>query len=169
MTNELLTVVTATLGDSCRRLDIFLGELRRFTRLDYRHIVCDDGTPDPEEVEKQKEVCAQHKVEHIRHPGPEHGVSFNLNFALEQVETPWVFILEDGLRASQGWLECAVSFLEQVHQKPVCGYEVGMAGTTGLQDWMFALEPAIPTQYTAMDFLHRNYWETVQDFYGDWN
>lgn len=168
MPNDLLTVVTTTVGDSADRLDVLLGELRRFTKIPFRHIVCDDGTPIPDQARRQKEVCARHGAEHFVHPGPEYGVSFNLNYAFEQVRTPWAYQLEDGLRASAGWLETALDFLEQVHERSFLGYEIGLIGTEGMEDWQLGMAGVIPSSYTARDFLDLHP-GTRADFYGDWN
>jgi len=52
-----ITVVTCTLGDSASRLRVFLQDLHRFTKLKFRHIVCDDGTLNPTHREMQESVC----------------------------------------------------------------------------------------------------------------
>lgn len=163
--NDLITVATPTIGDTAWRLDIFFEELKRFTKMPYRHILCDDGTASDEAVENQKKVCHKHGVEHFDNPGP-YGVSYNLNYLFEKCNTPWIFLVEDGLRPGAGWLESAMSFVEQVDQKSFEGHEVGMVGTSHIQDWTLAMAGGIPSEHSVMDFFR----QTVRDdFYANWN
>ncbi len=48
MTNSLIEIATCTLGPSSRRLDTYLGELRRMTAVPFRQVVVDDGSDDPD-------------------------------------------------------------------------------------------------------------------------
>jgi hypothetical protein len=169
--SDLLTVVTPTVGNSADRLNTFLSELRRFTKLPFRQIVSDDGTLSEEVVSQQKKVCANFDVPHLDNPPP-YGVSFNLNHAFTHVRTPWAFLLEDGLRPSMDWLEAAVEFLSMVAYRTFRGHEVGMVGCASIQDWMLCLGGGMPGHRVMGVFSQgdRTCWaEPWNDGYWCWN
>lgn len=170
MSNDLITVCTATLGlRSWERLYVLLPELRKFTSIPYRHLLSDDGTLSEEAVKRQRRECEINGVEHYDNPGP-YGVSFNLNFLLDKVTTPWCYLVECGLRPSHGWLEAAYAFIEQIHGKQFAGHEVGMVGTSHLQDWCLRLGGAVPTSIPVMDWWTHPPDEVRQQFYQQgWN
>lgn len=163
MTTDKLTVVTATFGDSGGRLARLCSELRKFTKLPYKHIVCDDGTLDPKALRLQQDMCCLHHATWLQNPGPTWGVSYNLNYALSHVETPWAMLVEDGVRPSYGWLEAALSFIDKIGERKWRDLKVGMAGTTHIQDWVLAAvnNEADPVRvYDGLD---------LEKFNGDWN
>src|ERR1700691_1857671 len=124
MTTDLVTVCTATLGDSYKHLGRSLEELRRFTKLPFRQIVSDDGSSNPDDQMRQRGVCERFGAEWTENPGPTYGISYNLNWLCEKVKTPWVFIIEDAVRPSMGWLETAMDALERVGLKTWNGRKV---------------------------------------------
>lgn len=172
MTNDLITVCTATLGNSSwERLRVLLPELRRFTCISYCHIVSDDGTINDEAVQLQRQVSLDNNAFHYVNPGP-YGVSFNLNFLLEKVKTPWAYLVECGLRPSMGWLEAAYAFIDQIHGKKFAGHEIGMVGVTHLQDWCCRLGGATPADASVMDWWQSNRPQSHiahDQFWGNWN
>ncbi len=166
--SELLTVVTPTIGDSCQRLAILFRELRQYTRLPFQQIVSDDGTSLDRDLFNQHKVCAQYGVKWTENPGPVYGVSFNLNHVFEKVQTPWAYLLEDGLRPSWGWLEVAEDFIRQIGSKEWHGRRVGMAGFSSLQDWILRMGGAIPSSLLIMQWWEQHR-DCAADFMGGWN
>ncbi len=168
---DLLTVVTCTVGDSAGRLEHLLAELRRFTRLPFRQVVCDDGTISEESVRKQREIVSRWAgAQWVQNNGPVWGIAHNLNHAMLFVDTPWVFLVEDGLRPSRGWLEAALSAIERIGSRTWCGRKVGMIGTSSMQDWQLALGGAIqPATMCPRDFFMHQNDKVIDEFYGPWN
>jgi hypothetical protein len=139
MTVDDITVVTPTVGDSAGRLGILCAEMRRYTALPFKQIVCDDGTISPEQHEIRVSLIKHHGFEYFIHPGPTWGISYNLNYALSQVKTPWAFLIEDGVRPGWCWLEVAVDWLNKVGSKTFAGLPVGCGGMSSIQDWNVAM------------------------------
>ncbi len=174
MSSDLLTVVTCTIGDSCGHLNRTMVDLHAFTSLSFRHIVSDDGTKDIAQKSRQREVTLSHGGEWTENPGPVWGVSYNLNHALSLVRTPWVLLVEDGLRPGWGWLETAVDAIERIGQRQWPCHPVGMMGTASLQDWHLAMAGALPTSLTFHDFIDKSSHECYSAFWGgeqwpNWN
>ncbi len=175
MTRDLLTVVTTTMSDSCGRLNRTMLDLRTFTCLPFHQIVCDDGTIDLGQRDRQRDVTLSYAdTEWYTNPGPIWGISYNLNYAFSKVKTPWVLLVEDGLRPGLGWLETAVDAIEQIGLKRWRGCEVGMMGTTSFEEWHLAMAGVLPTSLSVMDFLHRRSSECYSAFWGgaqwpNWN
>lgn len=175
--NDQITVVTCTIGDSAGRLEHLLAELRRFTSIGrrftsipFRQIVSDDGTLNAELVKKQQAICGRYPdCLWTQNGGPTWGISYNFNWALKYVDTPWAFLIEDGVRPSFGWLETALDFIAKIGEKKWGGYPVGMAGCTHLQDWTLAMAGMIkPNILSVMDFF-RGHPLAYDHFYGPWN
>jgi hypothetical protein len=140
MNTDLITVVTATFGNSCSHLNRVLQEERKFTKLPFTQIVSDDGTISEDTKRRQREVVYQYPDCHwTENPGPTYGVSYNLNWVCEQVKTPWAFVVEDSVRTGQGWLETAMDALEKVGLRKWHGHEVGAIGmASSFENWHLA-------------------------------
>lgn len=165
----MITVVTCTIGDSAGRLSVLLYELPRFTTMNYRHIVCDDGTLSQDLLRLQQDVCKEYAhVQWMSNAGPTWGISYNFNYALDQVTTPWALLCEDGFRPSMHWLETACDAIEKIGSRTWNGRRVGMMGMSTLEDWTLAAGRAIDTDLTPMDFL-RQAPMSYEHFYGGWN
>jgi hypothetical protein len=176
MTSDLITVVTATLGDSYKHLGRQLDELRRFTRLPFAQIVSDDGSSDPNDQMRQWDVCNQFGATWCENPGPTYGISYNLNHLCEQVKTPWAFVIEDAVRPSMGWLETAMDALEKVGMHTWNGRKVGAIGmTTSFEAWHLACAKVMPAELGLADYFAKHSQDTYDIFYGspdhpgDWN
>ncbi len=171
---DLLTVITPTIGDASGHLNRAMIDLRQFTSIPFRQIVSDDGTLDAAAALRQAEVCAANGALWTVNPGPTYGVSYNLNHAMRFVETPWAFILEDGLRAGYGWLETAIDAIKRIGRHSWMGHSVGMMGTSSFDDWHLALAGVLPTDRPWQDFAKRSDAETYSAFWGgekwpNWN
>ncbi len=153
--NSFVTVATCTLGDSAARLEILLSELRRFTDVPFRQVVCDDGTIDEDAKALQRAVCEKYNAEWCETQGGVYGISYAWNTALDRVETPWVFCVEDGLRPGYGWLETALDAVQRIGDQPWGPHErrVGMMGTSHIQDWNLGMAGVWPG-VSAMDVFH---------------
>jgi hypothetical protein len=170
VTSDLITVVTCTLGDSCAHLSRCLTELRQFTKLPFRQIVSDDGTAHPDVRRRQKEVCHAHGAEWTENPGPVFGISYNLNYVFEQVKTPWVFLIEDAVRPSWGWLETALDALERVGLRTWNGRPVaGIGLTTSFENWHLACAKVLPTDLGINDFFGKYSQACYDAFWGSAN
>jgi hypothetical protein len=166
MTQELITVVTGTLGDSCSHLSRVLTEMRQFTRLPFRQIVSDDGTADPDVKRRQRAVCEAHEAEWVENPGPTFGISYNLNYLFSQVKTPWAFLIEDATRPSMGWLETAMDALEKVGDRKWQGRTVSAIGmASSFEAWHMACAHALPTDDNIPEFFNPNDKPTFQRDY----
>jgi hypothetical protein len=163
MKSDVLAVVTPTVGDSAGRLEHLCAELRRFTSLPFRQVISDDGTLDEGLVQRQVAIASRHCALWTQNPGPVWGVSYNLNWAFRYVDTPWVYLVEDGLRPSWGWLEAAVEFIDRVGSVTWGGRKVGMAGFASLQDWQLVMGGAYPGD--VMDVYRGD----TSGFYGPYN
>lgn len=167
----MITVVTPTVGRSAHRLDILLREMRAFTRLPFKQIVSDDGTPDEGAVRDQEEVCRKYGVAHTRNQGP-FGLPGNLNWVADQVKTPWFYVVEDGVRPSWGWLESLLSFLRKIENRTFEGMPVGMVGVDHIEDYALAIGGAIPQSKPdtfAPVVGQQRTREARELFYEDWN
>lgn len=172
MTRGLLTVVTATLGDSWEHLARQMEELRKFTSLPFNQIVSDDGTIDGAARRHQRDVVLSFpNTVWTMNPGPTYGLSYNLNHLLELVETPWAFVIEDAVRPSWGWLETAVDALEKVGLRKWGGRKVGALGLTSSFDhWELAVGGVLPGFLDPMEYFGRNSHETRRAFWShSWN
>jgi hypothetical protein len=172
MTKELLTVVTATLGDSASHLNVMMEELRKFTSLPFSQIVSDDGTIDSVSIERQQEVVWNWKdATRTVNPGPVYGISYNLNHAMEQVKTPWAFIIEDGVRPGWGWLETAVDALKQIGMRQWQGREIGTIGLgRSFDHWELAAAGVLPGDLHPLDYYGKYSHETHRAFWSKkWN
>jgi GT2 family glycosyltransferase len=171
---DLLTIVTPTVGNrSARRLECLCAELRKFTHLPFRHIVGDDGTISYKVLKKQEEVCRHYGSEHIVNDGPNFGASYILNLLFEQAKTPWVYLVDDGVRPSLGWLEAAVDFINKIGNRNWQGHKVGLAGALAIDAVTLAVAGAFPTRLPAMSYAPP-YPETynplcIEHFYGAYN
>ncbi len=165
---DLLTVVTCTVGDSGDRLDLIAYDLHRFTRLPFRHVVCDDGSR-AEFAAKQRRSAEARGAKWVQNPGPKFGVSHNLNWALAHVMTPWVYLVEDGLRPPWGWLEVAVESIDKIGSKSWQGRPVGMMGFSHIQDWQLAMGGAIPTDRPLAEWYGQIHGPCYDQFFGMWN
>lgn len=141
-----VTVVTTTLGDSCTHLGRVLAELRQFTNLPFLQIVSDDGTLSADVRRRQREIVQSYPgASWTENPGPVYGVSYNLNHLFEQAKTPWVFLIEDAARPSQGWLETALDALEKIGRRTWQGRSVGAIGlSTAFEHWHLAAAGLLP-------------------------
>ncbi len=181
MIQNLITVVTGTMGDSCGHINRQAFDLRAFTDLPFRQIVSDDGTIDEDQKERQRGICKVHSptgtktpMQWTENPGNPWGISYNLNHALGMVETPWAFLVEDGLRPGMGWLETAVDAIRQIGNQEWCGHKVGMMGTASFEDWHLAMAGVLPSSMTFQEFCKRDYAECYSAFWGsarhpNWN
>lgn len=142
--NDFISVATCTLGDSASRLQTLLYELRAFTDIPFRQVVCDDGTLDLVDRNRQQWVCEAFGADWVECPGEPWGISYAWNHCLEQVRTPWAFCVEDGLRPGWGWLETALDFIDKVGSRRWQGHQVGMAGCSHIQDWNLAMAGVWP-------------------------
>ncbi len=170
MSTDLLTVVTTTVGDSAGRLEHLCAELRRFTHLPFTQIICDDGTLSLDSRSKQRIIAGRHRdCLWTDNPGPTWGVSYNLNHALSLVKTPWVYLVEDGLRPSWWWLETAIDAIYKIGSKRWQGFPVGMIGFSHVQDWQLAMGKAIPTDRRVIEWYRHSTDLCYDHFYGPWN
>lgn len=148
MNAKEIVVLTGTLGDSCGHLSRSLTELRQFTHLSFRQIVSDDGTTSDDIRRRQIDVCTAHGAEWIENPGPTYGISYNLNHLFETAATlgyEWVFLIEDAVRPGWGWLETALSALEQIGKRTWAGHEVGAIGmASSYENWHLACAGVLP-------------------------
>jgi hypothetical protein len=173
--NDLITVVTTTVANSCGSLNRQMLDLRKFTKVPFRQVVCDDGTLSEEFKVAQRDVVKSHAGgEWFENPGPTYGVSYNLNAAFAQVNTPWAFCVEDGLRASQGWLETALDAVEKIGNRQWLHCPVGAIGTSWLQEWSLAIAGVLPTVSPVMDHVYKPQTEPHSAFWGskdhyNWN
>ncbi len=168
--NDLVTVIGATIGNSCGHLNRQFFDLKEFTALPFERIICDDGTIDEDQKRRQFDVCHAHFARWVEVPHPPYGISYAFNTAMEQVRTPWAFCVEDGLRPGWGWLETAVDAIEKIGMRKWCGHEVGMMGCASFEDWHLALAGILPTKRHFLDFYKRADAETYSAFWGgaDW-
>ncbi len=165
MTQELITVVTGTLGPSAGHLSRVLTELRQFTKLPFRQIVSDDGSAKDSDKYDQRAVCYAHGAEWTENPGPTFGISYNLNHLFSLVQTPWAFLIEDATRPSLGWLETAMDALEKVGTKKWGGYPVGALGmATSFEAWHLAGAGVLPSQLGLGDFFDK-YGQVLYDVF----
>lgn len=172
--NDLITVVTPTMGDSCGHLNRQMVDLRAFTNLPFRQVVCDDGTLDEGQRRRQRQVSLDNGAEWFENPGPVWGISYNFNHALEQVRTPWAFLVEDGLRPGLGWLETAVDAVEKIGQRKWRGSPVGMMGTASFESWHLAMAGVLPSSRPFADFANNVDADCYSAFWGssrhpNWN
>jgi hypothetical protein len=164
--NELITIVTPTIGNSTGRLGILCADLKRYTNIPFSHIICDDGTHN---VEEQIKLADHHNALFIQNAGPTWGISYNLNYALDHVNTPWCFLIEDGVRPSVGWLETALDWIDKIGSKTWRGFPVGMGGCSSLQDWHLAMADVWPGISVGDVFNHRIDRHYFYDFSPGWN
>jgi glycosyltransferase involved in cell wall biosynthesis len=167
MTANEVTICTCTLGDSALHLGTQLAELRRFTKRRFRQIVVDDGTADETMKCNQHKECLHNGALWLENLGPTYGCSYSWNAALEEVQTPWAFLIEDGLRPGVGWLETALDFIAKIGNRSWHGHKVGMAGFSHIQDWTLRMAGVIPSDLSTMEWWKQ---QGYRDFYGsDWN
>jgi len=174
MSHDLLTVVTPTLGDSCGHLNRMMLDLRFHTKLPFTQLVSDDGTLDEPCRHRQRVVTEMNGGIYLENPGPVWGISYNFNYLLDQVRTPWAFLIEDGLRAQHGWLEAAVEAIARIGNKTWLGHPVGMMGFPAIESWQLAMAGALPTDLPWTAFVHRGECEPYSAFWGsarhaNWN
>lgn len=171
MTKELLTVVTATVGDSWEHLNRSLEELRLHTNLPFRQIVSDDGTQDEQVKAHQREVVTGWGAEWTENPGPVYGLSYNLNHLLSLCKTPWVFILEDAVRPGKGWLESAFDALTKIGTRNWGAYTVaGIGLISSFDHWELEVAGLLPGNLGLPAYFGRCSHETARAFWAsDWN
>jgi hypothetical protein len=173
-TNGLVTVVTPTLGDSAGHLNRRMIDMRLFTDLPFREIVSDDGTLDVDQRLRQCKVTEGHGALWTENPGPLWGVSYNLDHAFSLVETPWAFLIEDGVRPGLGWLETAIDAVERIGSRTWEGHPVGMMAADDIEDWHLALAGALPNCPPWREVHCHGSAETYSAFWGsarheNWN
>jgi hypothetical protein len=171
MSQDLITVVTATVGDSQGHLHKSMTELRRHTSVPFTQIVSDDGTLD-EGVKKQQRDVVQSfdRAAWTENLGPVYGISYNLNRLFYLAPTPWVFVLEDAVRPGQGWLETALDALEQIGMRRWGGHEVGGIGLVSSFDhWELEVAGLLPGHLGLAAYFGACTHETIGTFWSDWN
>jgi len=173
MTQDILTVVTATLGSTAGNLAVSMEELRDYTDLPFIQIVSDDGTYDDTIKDRQRRVVQSFRGSlWTENPGPIYGISYNLNYLFSLVKTPWAFVLEDAVRPGRGWLETAMDALEKIGTRKWRGHEVGGIGLTSSFDhWEMQVAGMLGDNGLHVnDFFGRVNHDTYNAFWGpDWN
>ncbi len=93
MKQDLVTVIGATIGNSCGHLNRQFFDLKEFTSLPFERIICDDGTINEDQKRRQKEVCHAHFARWVEVPHPPYGISFASRMVCGQAgdgsKRPW--------------------------------------------------------------------------------
>lgn len=171
MIQDLLTVVTATVGDSWEYLETQMRELRQFTGISFQQIVSDDGTlHDYAKRAQERTVKNFSRAGWTENPGPTFGIGRNLNHLLSLVKTPWAFVIEDAVRPGWSWLETAVEAVSKIGMRKWQGRRVGGIGLISSFDaWELEAAGLLDDHLGVNAYFGKASHETIKRFLSLWN
>ncbi len=182
-----ITIATPTVGSSSGRLKIMILQLRKFTGLEFKHIVSSDElhiSEAEEAVQQQRSVCMDTGVAFTRNPDP--GLGENLNHLMSVASSNWVAFIEDGVLPSDRWFEVMVDYLHGIQDMTFDGPEgqvqIGMVAWPHVESKHLVPFYDIPSQVPVLDWIKKCcaprmdilelYQQVTKDFYANdasWN
>jgi len=166
---KTITICIPTFGNSQLRLYNLLNRIRTLSGVDdnyYEIAVSDDGTPNPI-INKYKElICDDFGAKYITCPSP-NGVCQNINYLIKNIDTEYLFFIEDGNLVTKDFLKPAFNLIEKWDNLIIDGYKPGLMGWSFIELWELLTIPEYNVcNLNPFDVAHNiNFNETRKFFY----